>query len=187
MMRAVIYARYSSDNQSEASIEDQLRICKAAAARQGWRAPSMRMAIRSGAASNRASSGPSASPATAGWWSRPTPTVRSAGIACPTGLSCSPSCCCQTAATGWPGRRRAITGPAQARTAYCAGRSTAGGIQRLRAFPFPTFRALFGKRAVTATLSKVAGSTKNAQNLPSRSISAATAVCSRALPPDPRF
>ena len=27
-LRAVIYARYSSDNQREASIEDQLRICR---------------------------------------------------------------------------------------------------------------------------------------------------------------
>ncbi len=27
-MRAVIYARYSSDNQREASIEDQVRICR---------------------------------------------------------------------------------------------------------------------------------------------------------------
>jgi len=28
-MRAVIYARYSSENQREASIEDQVRLCKA--------------------------------------------------------------------------------------------------------------------------------------------------------------
>ena len=28
-MRAVIYARYSSDNQREASIEDQIRVCRA--------------------------------------------------------------------------------------------------------------------------------------------------------------
>ena len=28
MMRAVIYARYSSDNQREASIEDQVRLCR---------------------------------------------------------------------------------------------------------------------------------------------------------------
>jgi site-specific DNA recombinase len=35
-MRAVIYARYSSDNQREASIEDQARICRARAEREGW-------------------------------------------------------------------------------------------------------------------------------------------------------
>lgn len=35
-MRAVIYARYSSDNQREASVEDQVRICKARIRREGW-------------------------------------------------------------------------------------------------------------------------------------------------------
>ncbi|MCH8999065.1 MAG: recombinase family protein [Proteobacteria bacterium] len=35
-MRAVIYARYSSDNQREASIVDQLRICRAHIEQQGW-------------------------------------------------------------------------------------------------------------------------------------------------------
>jgi site-specific DNA recombinase len=35
-MRAVIYARYSSDNQREASIEDQVRECRAFIERQGW-------------------------------------------------------------------------------------------------------------------------------------------------------
>jgi site-specific DNA recombinase len=35
-MRAVIYARYSSDNQSEASIEDQLEVCRRYIDRQGW-------------------------------------------------------------------------------------------------------------------------------------------------------
>jgi DNA invertase Pin-like site-specific DNA recombinase len=35
-MRAVIYARYSSDNQREASIEDQVRECRAFIQRQGW-------------------------------------------------------------------------------------------------------------------------------------------------------
>ena len=35
-MRAAIYARYSSDNQREASIEDQVRICKAYIAREQW-------------------------------------------------------------------------------------------------------------------------------------------------------
>jgi site-specific DNA recombinase len=35
-MRVAIYARYSSDNQRDASIADQLRICREFAARQGW-------------------------------------------------------------------------------------------------------------------------------------------------------
>ena len=35
-MRAVIYARYSSENQREASIEDQLRLCRARIEREGW-------------------------------------------------------------------------------------------------------------------------------------------------------
>jgi site-specific DNA recombinase len=35
-MRAVIYARYSSENQREASIEDQIEICRRYVARQGW-------------------------------------------------------------------------------------------------------------------------------------------------------
>jgi len=35
-MRAVIYARYSSDNQREASIEDQVRICRERIEREGW-------------------------------------------------------------------------------------------------------------------------------------------------------
>ena len=36
MMRAVIYARYSSDLQSEASIEDQVRLCQLRANTEGW-------------------------------------------------------------------------------------------------------------------------------------------------------
>jgi DNA invertase Pin-like site-specific DNA recombinase len=36
MKRIVIYARYSSDNQREASIEDQFRICEEQADREGW-------------------------------------------------------------------------------------------------------------------------------------------------------
>jgi site-specific DNA recombinase len=36
MMRAVIYARYSSDNQREASIDDQTEICRRYIDRQGW-------------------------------------------------------------------------------------------------------------------------------------------------------
>jgi site-specific DNA recombinase len=35
-VRAVAYARYSSDMQSQSSIEDQLRLCRAFADRQGW-------------------------------------------------------------------------------------------------------------------------------------------------------
>ena len=35
-MKVAIYARYSSDNQREASIADQFRICREFARRQGW-------------------------------------------------------------------------------------------------------------------------------------------------------
>ena len=35
-MRAAIYARYSSDHQREASIEDQIRICRERIEREGW-------------------------------------------------------------------------------------------------------------------------------------------------------
>lgn len=35
-LRAVIYARYSSDQQSEASIDDQLEVCRRYIERQGW-------------------------------------------------------------------------------------------------------------------------------------------------------
>jgi site-specific DNA recombinase len=35
-MKVAIYARYSSDNQRDASIADQVRICREFAARQGW-------------------------------------------------------------------------------------------------------------------------------------------------------
>ena len=35
-LRAVIYTRYSSDNQRDASIEDQLRLCKERLVREGW-------------------------------------------------------------------------------------------------------------------------------------------------------
>ena len=31
-----IYARYSSENQRDASIEDQIRLCRALAEREGW-------------------------------------------------------------------------------------------------------------------------------------------------------
>src|SRR5262245_32919991 len=36
MIRAVIYARYSSDNQRDASIEDQVRQCQARIEQEGW-------------------------------------------------------------------------------------------------------------------------------------------------------
>ncbi len=36
MTRVAIYARYSSDNQKEASIEDQVRLCRERAEREGW-------------------------------------------------------------------------------------------------------------------------------------------------------
>lgn len=35
-MKVAIYARYSSDNQRDASIEDQFRVCREFATRQGW-------------------------------------------------------------------------------------------------------------------------------------------------------
>jgi len=35
-MRAIIYARYSSENQSEVSIDDQLRLCRERVAAEGW-------------------------------------------------------------------------------------------------------------------------------------------------------
>ena len=35
-MRAVIYARYSSDNQREASIDDQVEVCRRLIDREGW-------------------------------------------------------------------------------------------------------------------------------------------------------
>ncbi len=37
MTRVAIYARYSSDNQRDASIEDQQRLCREHAEQQGWR------------------------------------------------------------------------------------------------------------------------------------------------------
>jgi hypothetical protein len=35
-VKVALYARYSSDNQRDASIADQLRVCRAYAERQGW-------------------------------------------------------------------------------------------------------------------------------------------------------
>ena len=37
MMKAAIYARYSSDKQREASLEDQIRLCEERTAREGWK------------------------------------------------------------------------------------------------------------------------------------------------------
>ena len=37
MTRVALYARYSSDNQREASIEDQFRICREQAKREKWK------------------------------------------------------------------------------------------------------------------------------------------------------
>ncbi len=37
MTRVALYARYSSDSQRDASIEDQLRLCSEYAQKQGWR------------------------------------------------------------------------------------------------------------------------------------------------------
>ena len=36
MTRCAVYCRYSSDNQREASIEDQVRVCQVRAEREGW-------------------------------------------------------------------------------------------------------------------------------------------------------
>lgn len=36
MTRVALYARYSADTQSSASIDDQFRICRDYAAREGW-------------------------------------------------------------------------------------------------------------------------------------------------------
>jgi len=37
MLRAALYARYSSDLQNPQSIDDQLRVCRQLAAREGWK------------------------------------------------------------------------------------------------------------------------------------------------------
>ena len=36
-LRAALYARYSSDQQRAVSIEDQFRVCREHADREGWR------------------------------------------------------------------------------------------------------------------------------------------------------
>jgi site-specific DNA recombinase len=56
MTKAAIYARYSSDNQRDASIADQLRLCRLFASREGWQvqeeysdhAPSVATLLRPG-------------------------------------------------------------------------------------------------------------------------------------------
>lgn len=54
-MRAVIYARYSSDNQRDASIEDQIRLCRERIAAEGWTLVQVyRDAAASGASALRA-------------------------------------------------------------------------------------------------------------------------------------
>jgi DNA invertase Pin-like site-specific DNA recombinase len=35
-VKVAVYARYSSDNQRDASIANQMRVCRAVAERQGW-------------------------------------------------------------------------------------------------------------------------------------------------------
>ena len=53
-MRAVVYARYSSDSQRAASIEDQLRLCREFITKQGWTLEQVyRDAAMSGASSLR--------------------------------------------------------------------------------------------------------------------------------------
>jgi DNA invertase Pin-like site-specific DNA recombinase len=37
MIKAAIYARYSSDNQRDASIADQLRLCRLFASKESWK------------------------------------------------------------------------------------------------------------------------------------------------------
>jgi site-specific DNA recombinase len=45
-LRAAIYARYSSDHQREASIEDQLEVCRRYVERQSWTRLRRSMPIR---------------------------------------------------------------------------------------------------------------------------------------------
>ncbi len=55
VQRVALYARYSSDRQSEHSIEDQLRICREHAKRQGWTVlATFQDAALSGASTQRA-------------------------------------------------------------------------------------------------------------------------------------
>ena len=54
-MRAVIYARYSTELQRESSIDDQIRLCKAKITAEGWvLAASFSDAAQSGASRLRA-------------------------------------------------------------------------------------------------------------------------------------
>ncbi len=53
-LRVALYARYSSDSQNEASIEDQLRLCRQRIAAEGWQLDQVyRDAAISGASSFR--------------------------------------------------------------------------------------------------------------------------------------
>ena len=106
--------------------------------RSGPCVPSTRTARRSGPAPRPAWSGPSTSPATAGWLSRPMATAPSAGTGCRTGWNCSPSCRWLTRPTGSPGRRRASTQRPPAPRACCAGTSTAAGTPPPTACRSPT-------------------------------------------------
>jgi WD40 repeat protein len=76
--------------------------------------------------------GQSTSPATVGWWSRPTRTERSAGTRWPTVRSCWPSCRWPIGSTGSRGPPMVSTPPRRVRTASCAGRSTAAGTHQPR-------------------------------------------------------
>ncbi|WP_338040721.1 recombinase family protein [Nitratireductor luteus] len=60
MTRAALYARYSSDNQSEASLEDQFRLCRKRAAQERWEIVGYEDAAISGSnTGNRPAPGPS--------------------------------------------------------------------------------------------------------------------------------
>jgi site-specific DNA recombinase len=61
-LRAAVYARYSSDAQSEQSIEDQVRVCRARAEREGWAV----VEVYADYAISGASAGTAAFPAAAG-------------------------------------------------------------------------------------------------------------------------
>ena len=53
MPRCAIYARYSSDRQSETSAEDQVRECRARAEREGWEIADVYVDLAISGASNR--------------------------------------------------------------------------------------------------------------------------------------
>jgi site-specific DNA recombinase len=70
MSRCAIYARYSSDLQSPCSIEDQIRLCRAHAERQGWTVVATFETQRCPA------SGSSTGPATSSSWRERSPRPR---------------------------------------------------------------------------------------------------------------